>query len=120
MADSTGSTNSNYSITMPRFPGTNVSGPLSYRHFCVQKDPAPGRWGGQHPGQRGHQARVRENAERPQFGPPEVSRHVSCFGDRNCAIAAAGPAHLTTAAINHGAISLCIRRIGHSYVKGTL
>src|SRR5579859_5177068 len=119
MGDSTGSRISNYCITMPRFPGTNGSGELTSRCFCVRKYPALGARTSQYPGQR-HQARVRENAERPQFSPPEVSRHVSCFGDLNYAIVTAGIAYPATAVINHGAASLCIRRIGHPHGKGTL
>jgi hypothetical protein len=69
--------------------------------------PGPDRRAGQHPGQWRYQARVRENPERPQLGPAEVTRHVSCFGDRNCAITAADLArHAPTAII---APSLCIQ-----------
>ena len=66
------------------------------------------------------QAGVGQYAERLQFGLSETGRHVTCFGDRNYTIAAAGIAHHTTSAISHRAASLFIRRIGHPHVKGAL
>ena len=111
MGDSTGSHNPNYSITKPRFTDRNGLGPLSSRRFDVGKDPALG--GG------GHQARVRENAKCAQLRPAQAIGHVSWFGDRSSAIAAAGQAHHATAAINHRDPSGAFGEFGQGHVKGT-
>jgi hypothetical protein len=109
MGDTTDSPNSNYFITMPRFPHGDEIAALPSRCFCIRKDPGPLTWPElrtwQGKPERRDQARVGKDTKRPHFGFVQITLrgipgHVRPNNDGNYAIPAAGPAHRASAAVN--------------------